>query len=410
MRPLNIATALAFCLSFLLLPAQAQAGPLLDWIKDKCGKKNQTTPVGYMATSGSFTNAPTYLQPGQCQQTCLQTCQRVTVNYVPYTDYRTTWQRVPVTNYRPVTSTDPNTGCVTTCMRPCTDHQWQLQRIPYTTYRPVYQTQNYQVPVTTITNDCGVNNGCTTCGVASPGCTTCGIPGGVAAPAAGYYPGTTGAIPNTYGTPQPADGVPVLGAQVPVADPYAGLRQGSFRPAFPSPNGVAFSNPYASPTAYSGMSTYSGFQTPSRRSAPPTFSTPTPSSFDAPSPEMGTPSTRSGSPSSPLPILRDNLGQGTTPSRESNVEAPVPGNNWQDPQPALRWEYNTPSSGPSFDQSAHRDVQQKWAYSPVRLASYQTMDSAAPTTTETTDSTRTNNSDWQDDSRAPRTGYNSDWN
>lgn len=404
MRQLIFSTTLAFCLSLFLLPAKTQAGPLLDWIKDKCGKKNETTPVGYMATSGSFTHAPTYLQPGQCQQTCLQTCQKVTVNYVPYTDYRTTWQRVPVTNYRPVTSTDPNTGCVTTCMRPCTDQQWQLQRIPYTTYRPVYQTQNYQVPVTTITNDCGVNNGCTTCGV-NPGCTTCGIPGGMSAPAAGYYPGTTGAIPNNLGTPQPADGVPVLGAQVPVADPYAGLRQGNFRPTFPSPNGVAFSNPYASPSAYSGMSTYSGYQAPPRRSAPPTYSTPTPSSFDAPTPEMATQSHRTQ-----RPIRRDDLGQGTSQSRESNVEASVPSNNWQDPQPALRWEYNTPPSGSSYDQSAHRDVQQKWAYTPVRLASYETAVVEAPITTEQSDSARTNNSDWQNDARAPQAGYNSDWN
>jgi hypothetical protein len=395
MRHLIFKSWITSCLIMFSMPSMVEAGPLLDWIKEKCGKKNQTAP-GYMATSGSFTAAPTYLQPGQCQQTCLQTCQKVTVNYVPYTDYRTTWQRVPVTNYKPVTSVDPNTGCTTTCMRPCTDHQWQLQRIPYTTYRPVYQTQNYQVPVTTVTNDCGVNQGCT----------TCGIPGGMsgAAPAAGFYQGSSGYAPNPGGTYVPADGVPVLGAQVPVADPYAGNRNGAFRPTFPTPNGVAYSNPYANPSAYSEMSTYSGYQAPPRRQAPPVYTPPMPSGYEAPTPSF--PASGSGS---NRPTLRDDRGGRTLQNIQPRLETNTPAGQVPDPQPTLRWEYNTPPSGSSVDQSAHRDVQQKWAYNPVRLANYTSevaIESVAPVNNEVRDV----NNAWEASTPSPAKSYNSDWN
>jgi len=62
------------------------------------------------------------------------------VRYIPQTSYRTVWRRVPVTNYRPVASVDPCTGCTTTVMKPCSTYTWQAQRVPTVCYRPV-QTQ-----------------------------------------------------------------------------------------------------------------------------------------------------------------------------------------------------------------------------------------------------------------------------
>ena len=186
----------AFCVANT---STADAGPLLDWLRSKCSRNDNVVVGGYQATSGTYTQAPTTLMPGQCQRTCMQTCQRTVVNYVPYTAYRTEWQRVPVTQYRPVTNTDPCSGCTVTCMRPCTNYSWQLQRKPYTTYRPVYQTQSYRVPVTTITNDC--NSGCSTCGV--PAAAT-------AAPAAGGFVQSPSAVP--------ADNAPVLSQR-----PYYGV-------------------------------------------------------------------------------------------------------------------------------------------------------------------------------------------
>lgn len=153
----------------------AEAGPLLDWIRGlRRNRCNYVAPVNYRTTSYNAAANPHNLQPGQCARTCNQTCSRVVVNYVPYTAYRTNWKRVPVTQYRPQTSSDPCTGCTVTCMRPCTTYNWQMQRVPYTTYRPVYRTESYSVPVTTITNDCATG----TCGTSAVNtCATCPTPG-----------------------------------------------------------------------------------------------------------------------------------------------------------------------------------------------------------------------------------------
>jgi hypothetical protein len=364
--------ACAACLSvFCWYPAASNAGPLMDWLREKCGSKKPDQ--GLMATSGSFTQAPTYLQPGQCQQTCLQTCQRVTVNYVPYTDYRTTWQRVPVTQYKPVTNTDPRTGCTVTCMRPCTDYQWQLQRIPYTTYRPMYQTQNYQVPVTTITNDCATGN-CATGNCATgnfglaggtAGCTTCGVPG-MASPPVGGYSTNPGFAPGAGGSTMgvPADGIPVLNSGLQNSgDPYADSRTGAYRPVFPNAGN------YSNANAYSGMSSYSGYQAPR---TPTVYFPPTPSSFTAPEPELGGRSgSRSLAPADRRPVLEDfDSNPPSQPSASTGGVSIPPIQALPDPSPAMRWEYNTPPSGSAGDRTAHRDVQRAWDYQPVRLASY----------------------------------------
>jgi len=60
------------------------------------------------------------------------------VNYRPQVRYRSTWARVPVTTYRPVTTAN-SAGCTTSCMRPCTTYEWQRRRVPVTTYRPYYR-------------------------------------------------------------------------------------------------------------------------------------------------------------------------------------------------------------------------------------------------------------------------------
>ncbi len=193
---------LAFAVGVLptfVLPSDAEAGPLLDWIRNRCKRNTTAQPVGYaQAAPNAFG-----LQPGQCMKTCQQTCARTVVNYVPYTAYRTEWKRVPVTQYRPETNTDPCTGCTVTCMRPCTTYSYQCQRVPYTTYRPEYRSETYQVPVTTITNDCATG----TCGSVAD-CPTCVAPGTINP--GNYYPSPT---PNQGGTyyEYPATGAPRSG-------------------------------------------------------------------------------------------------------------------------------------------------------------------------------------------------------
>ncbi len=205
------------------IPESAEAGPLLDWLRGRrCNRpvqpvaSNCNTCARVPQTAAVAPNAYG-LQPGQCMKTCQQTCSRVVVNYVPHTAYRTDWKQVPVTQYRPVTNSDPCTGCTVTCMKPCTTYTYQCQRVPYTTYRPVYRTETYKVPVTTITNDCATGN-CNSCPTG-----TCG---GTGVPANNYAP--TPAV--TYGTPtystQPA---------TTYTTPSGGLSTGSGYQASPTP-------------------------------------------------------------------------------------------------------------------------------------------------------------------------------
>lgn len=241
----------------LSAPSDATAGPLLDWIRgcrrpSLCGRKTACNTPQVAAYAPNACG----LQPGQCMKTCQQTCSRTVVNYVPCTAYRTNWTRVPVTQYKPVTNSDPCTGCTVTCMRPCTTYTYQMQRVPYTTYRPEYRTESYQVPVTTITNDCATGDcgtcatgNCGTVAAGDMGCTTCGQsnlgPTMAPGPATNFSPtqpnsgnGTYYEYPNsnppagalntggTYdATTQPADLVPTLSGSNPQASVRPVLEQ-----------------------------------------------------------------------------------------------------------------------------------------------------------------------------------------
>ena len=218
-------TAMVTCGQWVLLAQDVDAGCLRDWFRRWRRPAAQQVPA-YPTTAYSVAGNYAGLQPGQCMKTCQQTCSRVVVNYVPCTSYRTTYERVPVTTYRPQTSSDPCTGCSVTCMRPCTTYTYRTRRVPYTTYRPVYRTQTYRVPVTTIVNDC---NSCST--AASPTCDTCATGTPVyGQPTLGAvqgqtYPGGTISTNGTYGTqpvipgatvtplPTPADSTPGINPQ-----------------------------------------------------------------------------------------------------------------------------------------------------------------------------------------------------
>ena len=153
-------------------------------------------------------------------KTCNKTCSRTVVNYVPYTAYRTNWKKVPVTQYRPVTSSDPCTGCTMTCMKPCTTYTYQCQRVPYTTYRPVYRQEQYTVPVTTITNDCSTGN----CG---GGCDTCGTGQSFAGQPQNFNPSPASTVPS-FAAPTPTFSAPPSSGLVPAdTTPSLGLPGGS---------------------------------------------------------------------------------------------------------------------------------------------------------------------------------------
>ena len=115
----NPLVACAVAASMLATPSNANAFCcLFDW----CCKPRATTFAAVPAPAPAF------------QQQ---------VSYVPQTCYRTVYTNVPVTTMRPVTTTDPCTGCPVTCMRPETTYVQRPQVVPYTQYRPVVT----QVPV-----------------------------------------------------------------------------------------------------------------------------------------------------------------------------------------------------------------------------------------------------------------------
>ena len=67
------------------------------------------------------------------------------VSYVPETTYRTQYQSVPVTSYKPSCEIDPCTGCPRECMEQVTNYVQQAVNVPVTQYRAVYSTKYVQM-------------------------------------------------------------------------------------------------------------------------------------------------------------------------------------------------------------------------------------------------------------------------
>ena len=317
------------------LPQDAQAdGPLRRWWRNVTGRNTTaaccTTPR-QTALSPTVAANPANLQPGQCMRTCQQTCSRTVVNYVPQTAYRTAYKRVPVTQYRPVTNSDPCTGCTVTCMKPCTTYTYQCQRVPYTTYKPVYRTQTYKVPVTTITNDCATGTCGTcptgTCGTVAnfapatqTGCSTCGVNN---LPTQNFSPLT--------GTPTPA-----TTTQTYTIDPSSGTTtQGGFStiPANQQPVLNSTPNPQ-----FNGSSTRNDFN-------------------PAPAGQLSAFSAIANPQSSQRPVQFD-------PSRRTT--------NFNASTPAPAFEQLRQPAVINFDgHTAKNPVRRSWDYNPVRFASTQ---------------------------------------
>ncbi|MDP6444551.1 MAG: hypothetical protein QGG36_32255 [Pirellulaceae bacterium] len=74
--------------------------------------------------------------------TCRPYAPQVVRSYRPQVSYRTSWQRVPVTYYRPESQVDPVTGIPVSYWRPCTSYRWQARRVPVHRWRPVYAYAN----------------------------------------------------------------------------------------------------------------------------------------------------------------------------------------------------------------------------------------------------------------------------
>jgi hypothetical protein len=99
------------------------------------------------------------------------------VSYVPETTYRTQYQCVPVTSYKPSSEIDPCTGCPRECMEQVTQYVQQPVNVPVTQYRAVYSTKYVQMQP----------------GYAAGGY---GVPGAATAPM--MAPATAGAAPSPF--------------------------------------------------------------------------------------------------------------------------------------------------------------------------------------------------------------------
>ncbi len=71
---------------------------------------------------------PATMPSGIAASTLPSTIPNGTYSYVP--NYSTYANRTPVTYYRPLLTTDPNTGAQVVAMAPCTSYEYQTQRLP----------------------------------------------------------------------------------------------------------------------------------------------------------------------------------------------------------------------------------------------------------------------------------------
>lgn len=179
--------------------AKCQAGPLTDWLFHRQDTQYAqpiygqpvvappavVAPAPAVSPCSPCQGATTYYAPAPTMQACAP-CQRATTYYAPDPYYRTTWTRMPVTNYRPVMAASPTAGYPVVTMQPCNTNIWQARRVPSYAFHPIYSGY---APAP------------------APGCSTCG-----AAPtAAPYY---SPATPTMVG-PAVSSGVVTPGASTP---------------------------------------------------------------------------------------------------------------------------------------------------------------------------------------------------
>lgn len=225
--PLKSSTILFALVAFVVgvsSPSAAQAGPLLDWLFGRYRSTpaypvGQPVPVGngYAAnypggTPGYAGNYGTYYNsqlpvigsagagysapmPSGIAAATLPTTP-TTLSYVP--NYRTNSYRAPVTYYRPLLTTDPNTGAQVVAMAPCTSYEYMAQRVPTfgrsalfgSNTPPVFQPPAQALPTYTLPSG--------------------GVPLGYAAPAVSAPYSTSygyGANYGSYSTLQPGTGI-----------------------------------------------------------------------------------------------------------------------------------------------------------------------------------------------------------
>lgn len=93
-------------------------------------------PAGFSANLGTYYGAAMPVigpngagySPPMCGGISAATLPQQIVSYVP--NYNSSALRAPVTYYRPIMTTDPNSGAQVVAMSPCTSYQYMTQRVP----------------------------------------------------------------------------------------------------------------------------------------------------------------------------------------------------------------------------------------------------------------------------------------
>ncbi len=344
--PLVVCVTIASC---GLAPRDAHAGPLLDWLFGRraapaypvgtpvpigsgygAGYGNNYAagyggyPAGAAPTAGYAGNYGTYYSsllpaigpagagytapmPSGIAAATMPATMAPTLSYVP--NFRTNAQRAPVTYYRPLLTTDPNTGAQVVAMAPCTSYEYMAQRVPVlgrsalfgSNAPPVFQPPSQALPTYTLPSG-GVPLAYSAPAITSPYSTAYGVdgtsrgygayasppssagawssmPSPTIAPSsigpAGNYPTAPFGQSSYYGTasggscggvsvgpPTPWQEVPGLTAPQAPATPPPNYQAPSFQaPSYPqatapSPNNLAPPNNFAPPSTYAPVPGY----------------------------------------------------------------------------------------------------------------------------------------------------------
>lgn len=279
-----------------LSPRAAQAGPLLDWLFGR----TQTPPahavgapvpvsnayaagygaVGYPASgysaAGYAANYGTYYgaqlpaigpagagytapMPTGIAAATLPATMPSTLSYVP--NFQTQAQRTPVTYYRPLLTTDPNTGTQVVAMAPCTSYETMAQRTPAlgrsalfgSNTPPTFQPPAQALPTYTIPSG-GIPLAYSSPAITAPYSTAYGV-----------Y-GTNDSI-GGYSALQPQAGLPALGAY-PGGQIPAGMAPTSVGPAGAYPTAPLSQSPYYGSTSGGSSGGSNGMSTPWQTVAP----------------------------------------------------------------------------------------------------------------------------------------------
>lgn len=294
-----------------------------------------------------------------------------TLSYVP--NFQTQSQRTPVTYYRPLMTTDPNTGAQVVAMAPCTSYEMMAQRVPVfgrsalfgSNTPPTFQPPAQALPTYTLPSG-GIPLAYSTPSITAPYSTAYGVYGSTNS--AGSYstlqPGIAQTAPNIGGTAPSNVGPAGSYPTAPLAQtPYYGSSNGgscgdhAATPWQPVPGGApGLVAPQAPPSQYPSQSTPDYSPVPNGTVAPPSSSSPgvyPPSGGGSSDPGDVRPSLPSlGTSAASAPHFDSQYGNSQRSNSQHADSTPAEGASQASQRPQLRSIVRYPSSPSQADSQA----------------------------------------------------------